>query len=53
LNQAGSYQNHHRVYGRADKPCSHCGELIQRTVLAQRSTFFCPKCQRKSHPRRA
>ncbi len=46
LNQEGSYQNHHRVYGRADERCRQCGEVtIRRIVQAQRSTFFCPGCQ--------
>lgn len=49
LNQKGSYQNHHRVYDRAGQPCTRCGpgSRIQRIVQAQRSTFFCPSCQRK------
>lgn len=45
LNQSGSYQNHHRVYARADKPCPDCNTLVQRDVQAQRSTFWCPSCQ--------
>jgi formamidopyrimidine-DNA glycosylase len=46
LNQAGGYQNHHRVYGRAGKTCPGCGgDSIQRVVQAQRSTFFCDVCQ--------
>ncbi len=46
LNQAGGYQNLHRVYGRAGKTCPGCGgEPIQRVVQAQRSTFFCGVCQ--------
>ncbi|TWT53211.1 Formamidopyrimidine-DNA glycosylase [Rubripirellula amarantea] len=49
LNTEGSYQNHHRVYDRADVPCGRCGKAnIRRIVQAQRSTFFCPICQRKS-----
>jgi len=49
LNQAGEYQNHHRVYDRAGELCSRCsnGKLIVRIVQAQRSTFYCPACQRK------
>jgi formamidopyrimidine-DNA glycosylase len=47
LNQFGTYQNHHRVYDRAGEPCSNCGGPILRTVQAQRSTYFCPACQRK------
>ena len=46
LNQAGSYQSQHRVYDRAGDRCLSCGEgEIIRVVQAQRSTFFCSKCQ--------
>lgn len=37
--------NPFRVYGHAGQPCSRCGTPIRRQVQAQRSTFFCPKCQ--------
>lgn len=47
LNEQGGYQNHHRVYDRADKPCPKCRGAIVRIVQAQRSTFFCPTCQPK------
>lgn len=51
LNQNGSYQNKHQVYARAGQNCLSCGKTpIQRIVQAQRSTFFCPRCQRA--PRR-
>ena len=47
LNKDGSYQNHHKVYQRADSRCMSCEKAaIVRTVQAQRATFFCPKCQR-------
>ncbi len=46
LNRPGSYQNHHRVYGRAGQPCPRCKTPICRIVQAQRSTFFCPQCQK-------
>ena len=46
LNEAGGYQNHHRVYDRAGELCRQCGQAaIRRIVQAQRSTFYCPKCQ--------
>ncbi|MGL4512812.1 MAG: Fpg/Nei family DNA glycosylase [Lacipirellulaceae bacterium] len=45
LNQDGGYQNLHRVYDRAGKPCPRCGRDVQRIVQAQRSTYFCPGCQ--------
>jgi formamidopyrimidine-DNA glycosylase len=49
LNQSGGYQNHHRVYDRAGQPCLACrqGQIV-RIVQAQRATFFCPRCQRKT-----
>jgi formamidopyrimidine-DNA glycosylase len=34
------------VYGREGKPCRRCGATIRRIVQAQRSTYFCPQCQR-------
>ena len=48
LNQDGGYQNEHRVYEKAGTPCSqpHCLDKIERIVQAQRSTFFCPACQK-------
>jgi formamidopyrimidine-DNA glycosylase len=47
LNQNGRYQNKHRVYDRAEETCPTCSiGAIRRIVQAQRSTFFCPECQR-------
>jgi formamidopyrimidine-DNA glycosylase len=34
------------VYDRAGQPCRRCGVAIRRIVQAQRSTFYCPECQR-------
>jgi formamidopyrimidine-DNA glycosylase len=49
LNNAGGYQNEHRVYDKAGEPCPRCnGSVIERIVQAQRSTFFCPGCQNRS-----
>lgn len=45
LNEAGGYQNHHRVYDRADQPCPRCATVVVREVQAQRATFFCKTCQ--------
>jgi formamidopyrimidine-DNA glycosylase len=54
LNEAGGYQNHHRVYDRAGNACPRCGKgsQIVRIVQAQRSTFFCATCQSKGSSRR-
>ncbi len=47
-NQPGRYQDRHLVYHRHGQRCVQCGKgTIQRIVLAQRSTFFCPRCQRR------
>ena len=42
----GYFQNHLRVYGRYGKPCPRCGAAIERIRVTQRSTHFCPKCQK-------
>lgn len=34
------------VYGQKEQPCVLCGTLIERIVLANRATYFCPKCQK-------
>ena len=34
------------VYGRAGEPCKVCGTPIKQAVLGQRSTFWCPRCQK-------
>jgi formamidopyrimidine-DNA glycosylase len=48
LNGEGSYQNQHLVYDRTNETCLTCGKAkISRIVQAQRSTFFCPRCQRQ------
>lgn len=45
--RGGSYQDAHRVYGRAGERCITCGTgWIRRTTAAQRSTHWCPRCQR-------
>jgi formamidopyrimidine-DNA glycosylase len=43
----GRAQQRHRVYGREGLPCRRCQTPIERRVLAQRATFFCPTCQRR------
>ena len=43
--RGGEYQNHFRVYDRTGKPCPVCGTNIERMIVGQRSTHFCPQCQ--------
>ena len=42
----GRFQLQLKVYGRTGEPCPRCSTAIRRTVIAQRGTHFCPKCQR-------
>lgn len=43
--QPGENQDHLLVYGRAGQPCQRCGATIERRIMAQRGTWFCPRCQ--------
>lgn len=43
--RAGEYLDRLSVYGRTGLPCRRCGTPIERSVIAQRSTHFCPTCQ--------
>lgn len=47
----GSFQFFHKAYGREGEKCGRCGASIRRAVVGGRSTFFCPKCQRKRRAR--
>jgi formamidopyrimidine-DNA glycosylase len=43
----GFFQTQHRVYQRTGEPCVTCGAPIRRVLAAQRSSHFCPKCQKR------
>lgn len=34
------------AYGREDEPCRRCGTAIRRAKFMNRSSYYCPKCQR-------
>jgi formamidopyrimidine-DNA glycosylase len=42
----GGFQNAHRVYQRTGEACVNCDASIKRIIVGQRSTHYCPKCQR-------
>ena len=44
--ESGHFQFEAAVYGRAGQPCVHCATPLRQIRQAQRSTFFCPVCQR-------
>src|SRR5829696_4220872 len=52
--ERGSMQNEFLVHTHEAEPCLRCGETIRRVVVAGRSTYFCPGCQRRlrARPRR-
>jgi formamidopyrimidine-DNA glycosylase len=43
---AGYAQQRHYVYDRAGKNCRRCRTPIRKLVQGQRSTYFCPTCQK-------
>ncbi len=45
--QSGYFQLDAMVYGREGLPCRVCGTPIKAIRQGQRSTFFCPACQKK------
>ena len=46
--EPGQNQNGLRVYGRDDRACYRCGTVIQKMVISQRGTHYCPTCQPRS-----
>jgi formamidopyrimidine-DNA glycosylase len=42
----GHFQYQFSVYDREGEPCLHCGTTIRALRQGQRSTFYCPRCQR-------
>lgn len=42
----GYFAQELRVYGRAGQACTACGTLIKQVRLGQRSTYYCPVCQK-------
>lgn len=43
----GYFQQHYFVYGRTGLPCERCQHSIRQIKQGQRSTFFCPQCQKR------
>jgi formamidopyrimidine-DNA glycosylase len=44
--QSGYFDRSLEVYGREGRPCSRCGALVIRRPFMNRSSYFCPRCQR-------
>jgi formamidopyrimidine-DNA glycosylase len=48
--ESGYFDRTLNVYGREGQPCDRCGTAIRREAFMNRSSYFCPHCQRA--PRR-
>ena len=44
--RGGDFQNYFRVYQRSGEACPRCGAAIERIVVSQRGTHYCPVCQK-------
>ena len=44
--RTGYFQLEAAVYGRAGEPCRVCGTPIRSMLQGQRTTFYCPVCQK-------
>lgn len=45
--KSGYFQLEAAVYGRAGQPCRVCSTPIRTIVQGQRTTFYCPSCQKR------
>ncbi len=48
----GEFQLRHRVYQREGKKCFRCKTAIRRIIVAGRSSYFCPRCQKAPRKRK-
>ena len=45
--ESGYFDRSLHAYGRVGEPCDRCGTPIRREAFMNRSSFFCPRCQRR------
>ncbi len=43
--KGGYFQMNFQIYGKAGEQCTQCREIIQKTTIGGRASFFCPTCQ--------
>jgi formamidopyrimidine-DNA glycosylase len=46
IGQPGYFSQSLRVYGRSGQACEGCGRTLRHARIGQRSSFYCPHCQR-------
>ncbi|MFH8365347.1 bifunctional DNA-formamidopyrimidine glycosylase/DNA-(apurinic or apyrimidinic site) lyase [Streptomyces sp. NPDC018031] len=49
--ESGYFSRSLDAYGREDEPCRRCGAPIRRRPWMNRSSYFCPRCQRPPRAR--
>ncbi|NYE34945.1 formamidopyrimidine-DNA glycosylase [Nocardioides cavernae] len=49
--ESGYFDRSLDAYGQEGRPCRRCGTPIRRVAFMNRSSFFCPRCQRPPHRR--
>jgi formamidopyrimidine-DNA glycosylase len=49
--ESGYFSRSLDAYGREGEPCGRCGTPIRRAAWMNRSSYFCPRCQRVPRPR--
>jgi formamidopyrimidine-DNA glycosylase len=47
---SGGFTASLRAFDQEERPCRRCGTIIQKTIVGQRGTHFCPKCQPRPRP---
>jgi formamidopyrimidine-DNA glycosylase len=45
--ESGFFEQSLAAYGQEDEPCPRCGTPIKRITFGQRSSHFCPRCQKR------
>jgi formamidopyrimidine-DNA glycosylase len=50
---SGYFDRSLAVYGQEGRPCPRCGAAVRRMAFMNRSSFFCPTCQRPPRASRA
>ncbi|WP_326687712.1 MULTISPECIES: bifunctional DNA-formamidopyrimidine glycosylase/DNA-(apurinic or apyrimidinic site) lyase [unclassified Streptomyces] len=48
--ESGYFARSLDAYGREDEPCRRCGTPVRRRAWMNRSSYFCPRCQRPPRP---
>ncbi len=48
---SGLFERELEAYGREGEPCARCGTAIHRDHFMNRSSYYCPRCQRVPRPR--